>query len=276
MVNSETEAEPHQVSHENVLKLPCHIDNNNNPINSIQEGLDISLTGELEKFSEVLQRNAVFKKTSKINKLPSYLCIQFVRFYWKKESNVGGTKAGKAKILRSVMYPKIMDMYNFCSDSLKETLKEGRALQEKQRIEDDAAILEGKKAMATENDKQVSGESEAMSKDDRKEKQLVGQAAKAKMQAEEDKKHDEMLYMPHGIGKDTGNYELIAVVTHKGRSADGGHYVGWVHQSGDNWLCFDDDIVTSVKTDEILQLKGGGDWHTAYLTIYRKLETKKE
>jgi len=121
-----------------------------------------------------LQRNAVFKKTSKINKLPSYLCIQFVRFYWKKESNVGGTKAGKAKILRSVMYPKIMDLYSFCSDSLKETLKEGRALQEKQRIEDDAAILEGKKAQATENDKQVSGESEAMSKDDRKEKQLVG------------------------------------------------------------------------------------------------------
>ena len=75
MVNSETEAEPHQVTHENVLKLPCHIDNNNNPINSIQEGLEISLTGELEKFSEVLQRNAVFKKTSKINKLPSYLCI---------------------------------------------------------------------------------------------------------------------------------------------------------------------------------------------------------
>lgn len=110
------------------MKLPCHIDNNNNPINSIQEGLDISLTGELEKFSEVLQRNAVFKKTSKINRLPSYLCIQFVRFYWKKESNVGGTKAGKAKILRSVMYPRVMDMFNFCSDSLKETLKEGRAL----------------------------------------------------------------------------------------------------------------------------------------------------
>jgi ubiquitin carboxyl-terminal hydrolase 14 len=28
---------------------------------------------------------------------------------------------------------------------------------------------------------------------------------------------------------DTGNYELIAIVTHKGRSADGGHYVAWVH-----------------------------------------------
>jgi hypothetical protein len=54
MINSETEAEPHQTVYENVLKLPCHIDNNNNPINSIQEGLDISLAGELEKFSQVL------------------------------------------------------------------------------------------------------------------------------------------------------------------------------------------------------------------------------
>jgi ubiquitin carboxyl-terminal hydrolase 14 len=128
MVNSETEAEAHQVAHEEVLMLPCHIDNNNKPIDSIQEGLNISLAGELEKFSDTLQRNAVFKKTSKVNKLPSYLCIQFVRFYWKKESNVGGTKAGKAKILRSVMYPRVMDLFNFCSDSLKETLKEGRAL----------------------------------------------------------------------------------------------------------------------------------------------------
>ena len=47
------------------------------------------------------------------------------------------------------------------------------------------------------------------------------------------------------------------------------------HQAGDNWLCFDDDIVTSVKTEEILALRGGGDWHTAYLCIYRKLETNK-
>jgi hypothetical protein len=35
MVNSETEAEPSKTVLENVLKLPCHIDNNNNPINTI-------------------------------------------------------------------------------------------------------------------------------------------------------------------------------------------------------------------------------------------------
>lgn len=89
------------------------------------------------------------------------------------------------------------------------------------------------------------------------------------------KKHDEVLYRPHGTGLDTGNYELVAVVTHKGRSAEGGHYVSWVHAQGDDWMCFDDDMVTNVKTDEILMLKGGGDWHTAYLCIYRKLEASK-
>lgn len=33
-----------------------------------------------------------------------------------------------------------------------------------------------------------------------------------------------------------GNYELYGLVTHKGRSADGGHYVGWVRQEGSDWL----------------------------------------
>jgi ubiquitin carboxyl-terminal hydrolase 14 len=69
---------------ENVLKLPCHIDNNNNPINSLQEGLEISLKTNLEKYSETLGRNANYVETKKVNKLPSYLSIQFVRFYWKK------------------------------------------------------------------------------------------------------------------------------------------------------------------------------------------------
>jgi ubiquitin carboxyl-terminal hydrolase 14 len=58
-----------------VLKLSCHIDNNNNPINSLADGIELSMVGDIEKNSEVLGRNAVFKKTSKVNKLPSYLCV---------------------------------------------------------------------------------------------------------------------------------------------------------------------------------------------------------
>lgn len=40
-------------------------------------------------------------------------------------------------------------------------------------------------------------------------------------------------------------------------------------------MCFDDDIVQTVKFDEILMLKGGGDRDTAYLCTYRKLEATK-
>jgi ubiquitin carboxyl-terminal hydrolase 14 len=37
---------------------------------------------------------------------------------------------------------------------------------------------------------------------------------------------------------------------------------------------YDDALVTPVKIEDILNLRGGGDWHMAYYCIYRKLETK--
>jgi len=36
------------------MKLPCHIDNNDNPIDSLQDGLKVTLEDQREKFSEVL------------------------------------------------------------------------------------------------------------------------------------------------------------------------------------------------------------------------------
>lgn len=133
-----------EIKREHVLKLSCHIDNNNKPIDNINEGLELSLVGDLEKHSDALQRNAIFKKTSRVNKLPGYLCVQFVRFYWKKESTVAHTKAGKAKILRSVVYPRVLDIYSFCSDELKKSLDFGREFESKLRQEEDVARLEGK------------------------------------------------------------------------------------------------------------------------------------
>jgi Ubiquitin carboxyl-terminal hydrolase len=38
-----------------------------------------------------------------------------------------------------------------------------------------------------------------------------------------------------------GRYDLTAVLTHKGRSADSGHYVAWVKQPDGKWIQFDDD-----------------------------------
>lgn len=37
----------------------------------------------------------------------------------------------------------------------------------------------------------------------------------------------------------------------------------------DDWYCYDDDDVSPCKTEDIMKLKGGGDWHMAYLAFYR-------
>ena len=75
----------------------------------------------------------------------------------------------------------------------------------------------------------MAGTAEVQTDEQKEQKRLVGKAAKAEEEKQAQKKHDETLYRTHGIGLDTGNYELVAIVTHKGRSADGGHYVSWVH-----------------------------------------------
>lgn len=66
-----------------------------------------------------------------------------MRFYWKHESVSAGTQAGKAKILRKVQYPRVLDVYEFCSDSLKKQLDEGREIERKEREAEDAKRLQG-------------------------------------------------------------------------------------------------------------------------------------
>lgn len=51
-----------------------------------------------------------------------------------------------------------------------------------------------------------------------------------------------LLFTPHSLSigeketQMTGIYDLVAVLTHKGRSADSGHYVGWVKQENGSLL----------------------------------------
>lgn len=75
----------------------------------------------------------------------------------------------------------------------------------------------------------------------------------------------------------TGCYELHSVVTHKGRSADSGHYMGYVRQGSSNqWWCFNDEkVLTDVTTADVLLLCGGGDRDIAYLTFYKFKASRK-
>lgn len=88
--------------------------------------------------------NQIYKKESKISKLPEYVVVQMQRFFWKGESAVAGTKATKTKILRNVAFPLVLDLFNYCNDDLKKNLKVGRDYEIRQRQEEDERILSGK------------------------------------------------------------------------------------------------------------------------------------
>ena len=74
----ESPEEPATIQNEKVLRLSCHIDNNNNPINMLWEGIKISLEGDIEKRSQTLGRDAVYHKTSRINKLVRHILLKIL------------------------------------------------------------------------------------------------------------------------------------------------------------------------------------------------------
>ncbi|KHJ45326.1 hypothetical protein D918_04633 [Trichuris suis] len=88
------------------------------------------------------------------------------------------------------------------------------------------------------------------------------------------KPNDEGEILPTSFEDDVGSnnsgrYTLQAVLTHKGRSSNSGHYVAWVRGKREHqWLKCDDEIVSIVTEEEILRLSGGGDWHCAYVLLY--------
>ncbi|CAI5942998.1 unnamed protein product, partial [Closterium sp. NIES-65] len=119
---------------ETAFMLKCHISSD---VNLLHEGIKRGLRTELEKVSASLGRSAVFAKESLIARLPHYLTVQFVRFFWKRESQQ------KAKILRRVTYPLVLDVYDFCTPELRAKLDGPR---KRLRLADDikAGLVEGK------------------------------------------------------------------------------------------------------------------------------------
>lgn len=226
---------------ESVYSLKCHI---SHEVNHLHEGLKHGLKSELEKVSPSLGRTAIYTKESRINDLPRYLTVQFVRFFWKRESNQ------KAKILRKVDYPLELDVYDLCSEELRKKLEGPRQI-----LRDE----EGKKLGLKPSDKSSgSKDNDVKMIDAEGSSNSSGETSNAAAQGIPDKK--EQL---------TGVYDLVAVLTHKGRSADSGHYVAWVKQESGKWIEFDDDSPIPKQEDDITKLSGGGDWHMAYICMYK-------
>ena len=241
-------------------KLSCIIDNQMNPVNSLSEGIKVALEVEIEKYSDVYKKNCTFVKKSKLLNLPEYLIVQKIRFVWREADVYTKTEARKAKILRNVAFPKVLDMLEFCDDSLKK------------KIEPVRKLIDEKSEAEKQRNKDLFEEFKKKHANDESDSFKLYKKYREEEKREENIKHDVELWNDSEIGEDTGNYELVGVITHKGRSSDSGHYVSWVHFKGDKWLKYDDDIVTEVNIEDILNLRGGGDWHMAYYLIYRKLK----
>ncbi|CAL1538000.1 unnamed protein product [Lymnaea stagnalis] len=217
------------IGKEKFLQLSCFIEKD---VKYMHTGLQSRLEETVTKHSPTLGRDAVYTKSSKINRLPGYLTIQFVRFFYKEKQSTN------AKILKDIKFPLSLDVFDLCSPSLQQKL------------------IPMRERFKAAEDKKVE----------------LAQAGKGKPLAVKDTKKDvktEPYWFPEDIGSNNcGYYELSAVLTHKGRSSSSGHYVAWVRRKGDEWLMFDDDRVTAVTSEDILKLSGGGDWHCAYVLLY--------
>jgi len=268
--------EPPVKSYDLLRKLVCNIQGGPGSgqinVGHLAEGINLSLNGSIEKHSDVLGRDAVWTRKQRIARLPPIICVQFGRFYWKATPESSDHAGVKCKVMKPVTFNSILDVYDFCTEDVQKELKKSRdkALQEEEdRISRKLKGEDAEDKMNTEK-----------SGDDEEDSAL--QAALAMSMQSEDE-------APKPVGPGLppnfqGQYELFAVVTHKGRDADGGHYMAWVKASrnsgkvekivdseedNEDWFVFDDDEVSPCKTEDVLKLKGGGDWHMSYLNFYR-------
>lgn len=188
---------------------------------------------KLVKNSPSLGRDAEYKKTALISRLPAYLTVNFMRFQFKGKEGIN------AKVLKDIKFPIDFDAYDLCSPQLQEKLTPMRA---RFKAVEDAHLDEMTKKDAT-----------------------------TPLKLENRKTRKEPFTFEDDVGSNnSGYYTLQAVLTHQGRTSSSGHYVGWVRLSEDpeKWVKFDDDVVTPVSAEDVLRLSGGGDWHCAYVLVY--------
>ncbi|XP_040583899.1 ubiquitin carboxyl-terminal hydrolase 14 [Lepeophtheirus salmonis] len=237
----ENEEEPKTKSKETFLQYSCYIDKD---VRFLSSGLKNRLSETITKFSSSLDRDAEYIKTLRISRLPSYLTVQMVRFHFKQRQAVN------AKVLKDIKFPMMLDTFELCSEDLQQKLIPMRT--KFKEYEDKLVSLSKTESR------------EAVLKKDR-------EAKEGKLQ------EYEPFYFEDDIGSNnSGYYELTAVLTHKGRSSNSGHYVAWIRHKGDTWMECNDQDVRPVHVDDVMKLSGGGDWHTAYLLLYAPRRLPKE
>ncbi|KAI0726971.1 cysteine proteinase [Fomitopsis betulina] len=274
--------EPSSVSLEKTLKIECNI---SITTNYMLQGIKDSLTQKIEKNSASLGRNAQYTATSRLSRIPSYLTVHMVRFAWR--TDIGK----KAKIMRKVKFPVDFDVLDLLTDELKAKMlplvtkyrdiegerAERRSIRKKSAARAAKALkaaAAGSSAPAEASSSTAPADSEPAAMDvDLEHESVYREREKAQL---------EQLVHPdiqNDVGCSlTGQYELIAIVTHKGAAADSGHYMGFVKKAAiqadvpaedDDWYKFDDDKVSLFPKERLATLDGGGEDSSAYVLLYK-------
>ncbi|MCO5590147.1 hypothetical protein L7F22_044116 [Adiantum nelumboides] len=234
--------------------LQCNISSSTNEMLS---GIMDSLNQQIEKNSSSLGRLAVYNEQQRIDRLPAYLTVHFVRFYWRRD--IGK----KTKIMRKVKFPFDLDVTQFLSDDLKSKIlpaknkineiskeREERAkIRRKVRAKKEEA-LPGTSAQAgaattgtASADAPRPADSMAIdpsgddvmksASDAPKLGAALSEEEELQLREKESKQAQEAIdpSLREDVGCNvSGLYELVGIVTHKGAAADAGHYISWVRK----------------------------------------------
>ncbi|RDD43296.1 Ubiquitin carboxyl-terminal hydrolase 14 [Trichoplax sp. H2] len=172
--------EPEKCSAEKFYQLPCYISAD---VKYMQTGIQQRLQETITKNSITLGRNAEYVKSSLINRLPGYLCVQFIRFYFKEKGAIN------AKILKDVKFSLDLDVFDLCTPELQQKL------------------IPMRNKFKEFEDKNIEKEKE----------KKIKMAGNIK---EENKIYAPYSFDDDTGSNNSGYYELSAVLTHQGRSSN--------------------------------------------------------
>lgn len=235
-------------------KLNCHIDIKTN---FLRDGILNGLHETFEKFNDQLQSDTEYESTKTITRLPKYLTVHFVRFFWRRDTQK------KSKILRKVQFPFELDVAEMLDDTIR---------ADKVAIRDKLRKIE-KDNVETIRDFKKAKRDISLTQQQQEEEELKVASIKSKFMDG----FSDILPEGYNLEETTENpssvYELTSVVTHQGSSADSGHYQSFIKDGndleGEKWWKFNDEKVTVVSKEKIEQLAGGGESDSALILIYK-------
>lgn len=242
------------ISIEKIQKLNCHV---TAKINFLEDGVAMEFNEKIEKYNEVLKKNIEYSLDKTITRLPKFLIIHFVRFFWRNDTKK------KSKILKKVQFPFELDLTKFLNNKIKDKVI---SVNEKYRhVEKDYQML-----VNDYKDKKKKKDPLICNQDEEKLKII---SLKSKLKDD----YARILGDDFDLNETTGNpsslYNLLTVISHTGYNADSGHYQIYTSDELDldnnRWWNLSDNKLKIVDKEKIQNLSGGCENNSALVLIYK-------